>query len=53
MEKHQRKLRLATIVLLCVLHIGFGLYARQVPLLICGTVGMIYVAVAITMRPSC
>jgi iron(II)-dependent oxidoreductase len=46
MQKHQDKLRLAVIVLLCLLHIGFGLYARQMPLLICGAAGMVYAAVA-------
>jgi iron(II)-dependent oxidoreductase len=48
MEKHQDKLRLAMIVVLCLLHIGFGLYAGQVPLLACGATGMVYVA-AVTM----
>ena len=46
MEKYQDKLRLALIVLLCVVHIGFGLYARQMPLLICGAAGLAYAAVA-------
>jgi iron(II)-dependent oxidoreductase len=46
MEKHQHKLRLATIVLLCVLNIGFGLYAGQMPMLISGAVGMVYAATA-------
>ena len=46
MEHDRHKLRLATIALLCVLHIGFGLYARQLPLLICGAAGMAYAAVA-------
>ncbi|MGO9111802.1 MAG: formylglycine-generating enzyme family protein [Thermoguttaceae bacterium] len=46
MEKYQDKLRLAAIVLLCLLHIGFGIYARQVPLLACGATGMVYAAAA-------
>ncbi len=50
MEKYQDKLRLATIVLLCLVQMGFGLYARQTPLLICGAAGMAYAAVATTMR---
>ncbi len=50
MEHDRHKLRLATIALLCVLHIGFGLYARQLPLLICGAAGMAYAAVATVKR---
>jgi hypothetical protein len=46
MDKHQDKLRLTAIVLLCLLHAGFGLYAGQTPLLICGAAGMVYAAVA-------
>ncbi len=48
MEKHQDKIRLATIVLLCLLNIGFGLYAWQMPMLIVGAAGMVYAAVATT-----
>ena len=50
MDKYRNRLRMATIALLCSLHIGFGLYARQVPLLICGSAGLVYVAMATTMR---
>ena len=46
MERHRNKLRLATIVLLCSLNIGFGLYAWQMPMLIGGAVGMAYVVMA-------
>ncbi|MEI8375132.1 MAG: formylglycine-generating enzyme family protein [Planctomycetota bacterium] len=46
MEKHQDKLRLATIILFCLLNIGFGLYAWQMPMLIGGAAGMVYAAVA-------
>ncbi len=42
MEKHQDKLRLATIVLFSALMIGFGLYAPQTPMLLAGTTSMIY-----------
>lgn len=49
MEKHQRKLRLASVVLLCFLNIGFGLYAWQMPMLISGAAGMAYAAAATTM----
>jgi hypothetical protein len=48
MEKHRDKLRLALILLLSTLHVGFGLYAGQMPLLFCGAAGMAYVAVAVT-----
>jgi iron(II)-dependent oxidoreductase len=49
MEKHQDKLRLATIALFCLLNIGFGLYAWQMPMLIGGAAGMAYTAVVTTM----
>ena len=49
MEKHQDKLRLATIALFCLLNIGFGLYAWQMPMLIGGAAGMVYAAVATTL----
>ncbi|MGA2259035.1 MAG: formylglycine-generating enzyme family protein [Thermoguttaceae bacterium] len=49
MEKHQDTLRRATIVLFCLVCIGFGLYARQIPMLIGGAVGMVYTAVATTL----
>ena len=54
MEKHQHKLRLATIVLLCLLHVGFGLYAGKLPLLACGAVGLVYAAARIfpSTRPE-
>ena len=48
MEKHRNKLRLATIVILCLLNIGFGLYAWQMPMLIGGVAGMAYAALAAT-----
>ena len=50
MEKHQDKLRLAAIVLLCLINIGFGLYARQMPMLIGGTAGVVYAAVVAVRR---
>ena len=49
MEKHQDLLRRATIVLFCLLCMGFGLYAWQMPMLIGGAVGMVYTAVTTTM----
>ena len=49
MEKHQDALRLATMVLFCALNIGFGLYARQVPMLISGAAGLVYAAVVTAM----
>jgi len=42
MEKHQNKLRMATIVFFCLLNIGFGLYAWQMPMLFSGAAGMVY-----------
>ena len=45
MEAHRDKLRLATIVLFCLVCIGFGLYAWQMPMLLGGAVGMLYVAI--------
>ena len=48
MERHRNKLRLAAMALLCVLNIGFGLYAWQVPMMISGAAGMAYTAVAAT-----
>ena len=42
MEKHQDKLRLATIVLLSSLIIGFGAYAAQTPMLLGGAAGLVY-----------
>jgi len=49
MENHQNTLRRAAIVLLCLISIGFGLYAWQMPMVIGGLVGMVYTAVATTM----
>ncbi len=49
MQRHQDKLRCATIGLLCLLCIGFGLYAWQLPMLIGGAVGIVYTAVATTL----
>ena len=49
MEKYQDTLRRATIVLLCLLCMGFGLYAWQVPMLLGGAVGMAYTAAVTTM----
>jgi hypothetical protein len=46
MEKHQDKLRLAAIALFCLLNIGFGFYAWQMPMLLGGAGGLVYVAVA-------
>ncbi len=48
MEKHQDKLRLATIVLFCLLNIGFGIYSAHMPLMVSGALGMVYAAVAMT-----
>ena len=50
MEKHQDTLRRTTIAVFCLLCIGFGLYAWQMPMLIGGVLGMVYTAVATTMR---
>lgn len=50
MEKHQRRLRLASLALLCLVNLGFGLYALQMPMLISGAAGAAYAAVAATMR---
>jgi gamma-glutamyl hercynylcysteine S-oxide synthase len=49
MKLGRDRLRLATIVLFCLINIGFGLYAWQMPLLLGGAVGMVYVTVAIAM----
>jgi hypothetical protein len=49
MKKHQSKLRLVTIVLFCLLNIGVGIYAWQMPMLISGAAGMAYTAVATAM----
>ncbi len=46
MKTYQDKLRFATIVLFCLLNVGFGLYAWQMPMLIGGAAGMVYVTVA-------
>ena len=46
MEKHRDQLRLATILLAGLLNMGFGLYAWQMPLLLGGTLGMTYAAMA-------
>jgi len=51
MEKHQDQLRLATIVLFCLLNIGFGLYGGKVPLMVGGALGMVYAAS--WARPGC
>jgi hypothetical protein len=45
MEKHQDKLRQLTIILLCGLNIGFGLRGAQVPMVVAGAIGLVYVAV--------
>ena len=42
MEKHRSKLRIVSIVLACLINMGFGLYAGQTPMLLCGALGMIY-----------
>lgn len=49
MNNLQNKMRLATIVLLCALNIGFGYYAWQLPMLISGAAGMAYATVATSM----
>ena len=49
MEKYQDKLRIATIVLFCLLNLGFGFYAGQTSMLIGGGAGMVYAAVATAM----
>ncbi len=46
MEKFQDKLRLATVVVFCLVNLGFGLYAWQMPMLFGGAAGMIYATVA-------
>jgi hypothetical protein len=46
MEKYQDKLRLATIVLFCLINLGFGLYAWQMPMLIGGAGGLVYATAA-------
>jgi hypothetical protein len=55
MENHQDKLRHLTIILLCGLNIGFGLRGAQMPMVLAGAVGLVYVA-AMTLgsraRPS-
>ena len=48
MEKFQNQLRLATIVLFCLLTIGFGIYAVKVPMMVGGALGMVYAASAMT-----
>jgi hypothetical protein len=44
MEKHQDKLRQLSIILLCGLNIGFGLRGGQVPMVVAGAIGLVYVA---------
>jgi hypothetical protein len=48
MEKHQDKLRHLAIILLCGLNIGFGLRGWQIPMVLAGAIGLVYVA-AMTM----
>jgi hypothetical protein len=45
MEKHQDKLRTLVIILLCGLNIGFGLRGAQLPMVVAGAIGLVYVAV--------
>jgi hypothetical protein len=47
MERHRSKLRYGTIVLFCFLNLGFGLYAGQVPMLVAGGIGLVYVTWAV------
>jgi hypothetical protein len=44
METHQDKLRHLTIILLCGLNIGFGLRGGQLPMVVAGAIGLVYVA---------
>jgi hypothetical protein len=48
MEKYQEHLRQLAIILLCGLNIGFGLRGGQMPMVLAGAVGLVYVA-AITV----
>ena len=48
MGKHIDKLRYASIVLLCLVNLGFGLSAAQVPMMLGGYAGLVYVATAVT-----
>lgn len=47
MEKHQNKLRYASIVALCLVNLCFGLSAAQIPMILGGTVGLVYVATTV------
>ena len=47
MEKHRDKLRYASIVALCLVNLCFGLSAAQVPMILGGTVGLVYVATTV------
>jgi hypothetical protein len=44
MEKHRDKLRYASIVALCLINLCFGLRAAQIPMILGGMVGLVYVA---------
>jgi hypothetical protein len=44
MQKHQENLRQLSIILLCGLNIGFGLRGGQMPMVLAGAVGLVYVA---------
>jgi hypothetical protein len=48
MEKHRDKLRYASIVLLCLLNLGFGISVVHPPMVLGGAIGLIYVATAAT-----
>ncbi len=52
MEKFRDKLRYIAIVLLCLINLGFGLLAAQPPMVLGGTVGLVYVATAATRGES-
>jgi hypothetical protein len=49
MEKYQEHLRQLAIILLCGLNIGFGLRGAQMPMVLAGAIGLVYVA-AMTVR---
>jgi hypothetical protein len=48
MATFQDKLRLTTIFLFCLLNLGFGLHGGQMPMLLGGALGLVYVVTVAT-----
>jgi hypothetical protein len=52
MQDSHHKLRIAAIVLLCLLNIAFGYCSGQLPMLVSGAAGIVYAGAATKQMPE-